>query len=338
MSEYLGLPPIALTMGDPAGIGIDLALSAWLKRRELRLPPFIFLADPKAVADRARLLGADVELELCAPEDATAIFARALPVLKLTNRCPALPGAPDGANAAAVIEAIDRAVELAFEGAVRAIATAPIAKAVLYAEGFDYPGHTEYLAALASRHTGEDAFPVMLLAGPKLKVVPVTIHIPLSAVPAALSKALIVRTATVTARDLQHRVGSDNPRLAISGLNPHAGESGTMGHEDESVIRPAIEELRALGIDARGPLPADTMFHDRARAEYDVALCMYHDQALIPAKALGFDDSVNVTLGLPFVRTSPDHGTAFSLAGRGIARDDSLIAALRLADSMSARP
>jgi 4-hydroxythreonine-4-phosphate dehydrogenase len=337
MASRAGLPPIGLTMGDPAGIGIDLALSAWLKRGELDLPPFIFLADPIAVAERATLLDMDVALQECVPGDAAETFGAALPILRLDNSCQARPGEPDGANAAAVIEAIDRAVELAFAGAVRAVATNPIAKAVLYAEGFEYPGHTEYLAALARRHTGRDAYPVMLLAGPKLKVVPVTIHIPLSDVPAALSQALIVRTASITASDLQRRFGIDRPRLAISGLNPHAGESGTMGHEDDAIIRPAIEELQTLGIDAKGPLPADTMFHDRARADYDVALCMYHDQALIPAKALGFDDSVNVTLGLPFVRTSPDHGTAFSLAGRGIARDDSLIAALRLADSMSAR-
>jgi 4-hydroxythreonine-4-phosphate dehydrogenase len=221
-------------------------------------------------------------------------------------------------------------------GEALAVTTNPIAKAVLYDAGFRFPGHTEYLADLAEKATGAPALPVMMLAGPKLRAVPVTIHIPLKDVPTALTPELIYRTCVTTAADLKHRFGLTAPRLAIAGLNPHAGEGGALGLEDDAVIRPVIDRLRAEGLDVAGPLPADTMFHDRARETYDVAICMYHDQALIPAKALGFDDSVNVTLGLPFIRTSPDHGTAFGIAGKGIAREDSLLAALRLAAELAA--
>ena len=241
------------------------------------------------------------------------------------------PGRPDPANAAGIVEAIDRAVADCLAGDAAAVVTCPIAKKPLYDAGFRFPGHTEYLAHLASLRTGTEIMPVMLLAGPELRTVPVTIHIALADVPKALTTELIVATARITAADLASRFGIARPRLAVAGLNPHAGEGGAMGREDELVIRPAIDRLRAEGIDAFGPLPADTMFHARARAGYDVAICMYHDQALIPAKALAFDDAVNVTLGLPFIRTSPDHGTAFDIAGKGIARADSLLAALRLA-------
>jgi 4-hydroxythreonine-4-phosphate dehydrogenase len=247
-----------------------------------------------------------------------------------------IAGKPDGRTAAATIEEIDRAITLAMAGEVRAVVTNPISKAVLYAEGFAFPGHTEFLAARAAEISGPPVTPVMMLAGPKLRAVPVTIHVPLSTVPGMLTTPLIVETARIVADDMTSRFGLSSPRLAISGLNPHAGEGGAMGHEDRDIIAPAVKELRAAGVDAVGPLPADTMFHEAARARYDVAICMYHDQALIPAKALGFDDSVNVTLGLPFVRTSPDHGTAFDIAGKGTARPDSLIAALRLAATMSA--
>ena len=213
--------------------------------------------------------------------------------------------------------------------------TNPIAKSVLYESGFQYPGHTEFLAELATRHFGTVSRPVMMLAGPKLRAVPVTIHIPLRQVPDQLSMDLIVETARITAADLRSRFAIKAPRLAVSGINPHAGESGSLGHEEEEIIVPAIKALQALGINAFGPLPADTMFHDAARAHYDVAICMYHDQALIPAKALGFDDTVNTTLGLPFIRTSPDHGTAFDIAGSGNARATSLIAAIHLAQQLA---
>jgi 4-hydroxythreonine-4-phosphate dehydrogenase len=240
-------------------------------------------------------------------------------------------GEPHAATAKGTIASIEKAVSLVISGEALAVVTNPIAKAVLYEAGFRFPGHTEFLAELAARATGRPVTPVMMLSGPKLRAIPVTIHIPVRDVPAALTGELIMETCRIAHADLKQRFGIEAPRLAVAGLNPHAGEGGAIGTEDEDIIRPAIERLRDEGIDAIGPLPADTMFHDEARARYDVAICMYHDQALIPAKALGFDDSVNVTLGLPFVRTSPDHGTAFGIAGKGLAREHSLVAALKLA-------
>jgi 4-hydroxythreonine-4-phosphate dehydrogenase len=328
------MPPLALTMGDPAGIGLDITLALWSARRALSLPAFLFIGDPGALGERAATLGLDVAVAAANPETAADIFSRALPVLAVDCTVPVKPGLPDSGNAAAVIGAIETAVALTLAGRTSAVVTNPIAKAVLYDAGFGFPGHTEFLADLAAKATGREALPVMLLAGPKLRSVPVTIHIPLKDVPAALTEELVFETAVITERDLRQRFGIARPRLAIAGLNPHAGEGGALGLEDDAIVRPAVERLKATGIDAFGPLPADTMFHDAARATYDVALCMYHDQALIPAKALGFDDSVNATLGLPFIRTSPDHGTAFSLAGKGAAKPDSLLAALRLAHEL----
>ena len=330
------LPPLALTMGDPAGIGPDITLALWSARKALSLPAFLFVGDGDVLLQRARLLGLDVPVAAAGPETAGALFADAIPVLAGDCRAPVVPGAPDSRNAAAVTGAIETAVALTLAGRTSAVVTNPIAKAVLYEAGFGFPGHTEFLAALSAEASGgKPPLPVMLLAGPKLRAVPVTIHIPLKDVPAALTEELIIETAIVTERDLRLRFGIARPRLALAGLNPHAGEGGALGLEDDAVVRPAVEHLKAAGIDAFGPLPADTMFHEAARATYDVALCMYHDQALIPAKALGFDDSVNATLGLPFIRTSPDHGTAFALAGKGIARPDSLLAALRLAEELA---
>ncbi|MDE1994630.1 MAG: 4-hydroxythreonine-4-phosphate dehydrogenase PdxA [Rhizobiaceae bacterium] len=326
--------PLALTQGDPAGIGPDITLAAWLRRGELRLPPFLFLGDPDVLTSRARQLNLTVPVRESDAAKAPAIFADALPVLPIAAGKQVVPGEPDVATAQATIAAIETAVSLTMNGQTAAVVTNPIAKSVLYGAGFGFPGHTEFLADLATRATGKPVMPVMLLAGPKLRAIPVTIHIPLKDVPQALTSALIIETCRITDHDLRARFGIAKPRLAVAGLNPHAGESGTIGREDEEIVRPAIEALRADGIDAFGPLPADTMFHDDARRRYDVAICMYHDQALIPAKALGFDDSVNVTLGLPFVRTSPDHGTAFGIAGKGVAKEDSLVAALRLAAQM----
>jgi 4-hydroxythreonine-4-phosphate dehydrogenase len=243
-------------------------------------------------------------------------------------------GRPDAGAAAATIESIQRAVEAVRRGEARAVVTNPIAKALLYQAGFRFPGHTEYLGELA-KAWGEPAFPVMMIWSEALAVVPVTIHIPLAEAPGALSAELIVRTARTVDRDLRARFGLTRPRLALAGLNPHAGEGGAMGREEITIIAPAIETLRAEGIDATGPFSADTMFHASARARYDVALTMYHDQGLIPVKTLAFDQGVNVTLGLPFVRTSPDHGTAFDIAGRGLANPSSLIAALKLADRLT---
>jgi 4-hydroxythreonine-4-phosphate dehydrogenase len=328
---------LALSVGDPAGIGPDIALAAFLARKSLNLNPFLLIADPAQIAARARLLGIAVRLEECAADTGGAVFANALPILPLTNRQIENPGVPLPKNAAGTIEAIDKAVSMTMAGQTSAVVTCPIAKKPLYDAGFRFPGHTEYLAHLAAMEGRATPLPVMMLAGPQLRTIPVTIHIPLKEVPAALTMDLIVQTGEIAARDLKSRFGIENPRFAIAGLNPHAGEGGALGGEDEAIIRPAVDQLKAMGIDAVGPLPADTMFHAAARETYDVALCMYHDQALIPAKALGFDDAVNVTLGLPFIRTSPDHGTAFGIAGTGKARPDSLIAALRMAAAMAER-
>ncbi|HCL66854.1 MAG TPA: 4-hydroxythreonine-4-phosphate dehydrogenase PdxA [Rhizobium sp.] len=327
--------PLALSQGDPAGVGPDIALTAWLERSALDLPAFLFIGDPDVLAVRARQLEIDVPLRETDAAGAAAAFTDALPVLPVSAGVDVVAGTPHVATAKGTIAAIEKAVSLCFDGKVRGMVTNPIAKSVLYEAGFGFPGHTEFLADLAGRATGKTYRPVMMLAGPKLRAVPVTIHIPLKDVPAALTQALIIDTCRITATDLKNRFGIASPRLAIAGLNPHAGEGGAIGQEDEDIIHPAIMQLRSEGIDAFGPLPADTMFHDEARRRYDVAICMYHDQALIPVKALGFDDSVNVTLGLPFVRTSPDHGTAFGIAGTGIARHDSLVAALKLASNIS---
>ncbi len=329
-----GVLPLALSQGDPAGIGPDIAIQAWLKRHELGLPHFLYLGDPAVLQVRARQLELDVTIAESDAAHAGALFASALPVLPIPTGVDVLAGKPHVANARGTIQAIEQAVSLCLAGKVGAVVTNPIAKSVLYEAGFGFPGHTEFLADLTARATGQAVMPVMMLAGPKLKAVPVTIHIPLKDVPGALNEALIVETCRIVARDLKARFGLASPRLAVAGLNPHAGENGSIGHEDDDIIQPAIRLLRDEGIDAFGPLPADTMFHDDARTRYDVAICMYHDQALIPAKALGFDDSVNVTLGLPFIRTSPDHGTAFGLAGSGFAKEMSLVAALQMADRM----
>lgn len=329
--------PLALSQGDPAGIGPDIALMAWARRREQALPPFLYLGDRDALVARGQALGLDVPVEAATPATAASLFDTALPVLSIPAAAPVLAGAPDSVNAASTIEAIRRAVEETRAGRTSAVVTCPIAKSVLYSAGFRFPGHTEYLADLATGPDGKVPLPVMMIASPELRTVPVTIHIPLIRIAEELTEELIVKTARITAHDLTARFGITAPRLAISGLNPHAGEGGALGKEDDAIVRPAIDRLRAEGINAFGPLPADTMFHAAARATYDVAICMYHDQALIPAKTLAFDDGVNVTLGLPFIRTSPDHGTAFAIAGTGKAKPDSLIAALKMAAEMAAR-
>jgi 4-hydroxythreonine-4-phosphate dehydrogenase len=326
---------LALSIGDPSGIGPEIAIAAWRRRTSDAVPAFYLLADPALVGARARLIGAEIAVAETTPDNATRLFAKALPIVPLAARFTDAPGRPDPANAAGSIEAIDRAVADTLAGAATGVVTCPIAKKPLYDAGFGFPGHTEYLAHLAEQHTGTPAMPVMMLAGPELRTVPVTIHIPLTEVPKVLTSGLIAETGRITAGDLKNRFGIPRPRLAVTGLNPHAGEGGALGAEDERIVCPAVETLRAEGIDAFGPLPADTLFHARARAGYDAALCMYHDQALIPAKALAFDEAVNVTLGLPFIRTSPDHGTAFDIAGKGIARPDSLIAALKLARQLA---
>ena len=328
---------LALTLGEPAGIGPDLTIALWRRRLELGLPPFYVIADRTFLERRAKLMGSPVALAECDPQDAASIFASALPVVDIGCAVTAAPGRPDAASAPAAIASIRLGVRHVLAGLARAIVTNPVAKNVLYRSGFQEPGHTEYLAKLAAEATGVPVRPVMMLWAPELAVVPVTIHLPLAEVPRALSTDLIVETGRITARDLAERFGIPNPRLAVAGLNPHAGEDGAMGTEDLAIVKPAVDRLKSLGIAARGPVPADTMFHPGARATYDAALCMYHDQALIPIKTLAFDHAVNVTLGLPFVRTSPDHGTAFDIAGTGRADPSSLIAALHLAARLAAR-
>jgi len=329
--------PLALTLGEPAGIGPDITFAAWRRRTELNLAPFYLLADPDFVVRRAQRIAPDVPIAVVEPAAAATSFASALPVVDIGVPVSAQPGHPDRSSAPAALAAIRRAVADVHAGTASAIVTNPVAKNVLYRSGFAEPGHTEFLAKLAEEATGVAARPVMMLWSPELAVVPVTIHLPLKDVVASLSSELVVETGRIVARDLRDRFGIARPRLAVAGLNPHAGEDGTLGDEDLTVVRPAVERLEAEGIDVRGPLPADSLFHRSARATYDVALAMYHDQALIPIKTLAFDHAVNVTLGLPFVRTSPDHGTAFDIAGTGRADPTSLIAALQLATRLSSR-
>ena len=327
-----GATLLALTMGEPAGIGGEIALKAWVARARERLPPFFLIDDPARIAALARRLALAVPVkEIAAAEEAGGVFRSALPVLAEPLLKPVEPGHPEVENGAAVRRSIERAVELVQSGRAGAIVTNPIHKASLYKGGFAYAGHTEYLAALAHLATP----PVMMLACDALRVVPVMIHVSLIESIRSLTADAIVAKAAITAKALARDFGIRAPRLAVAGLNPHAGEGARLGTEEETIIRPAIERLRERGIEATGPWPPDTMFASAARAGYDAAICMYHDQALIPIKTIAFDDAVNLTLGLPFVRTSPDHGTAFDIAGTGRARPASLIAAIRMAARMA---
>jgi 4-hydroxythreonine-4-phosphate dehydrogenase len=316
--------PLVLTCGDPSGIGPEVAVKA---RRLLGSAlPFAWIGDPRHLPQGTPFT------EIAHPAQAVAVAASHMPVLPLAFAAPALPGQPDPANAAGVIAAIERGVALVQAGEAGAICTAPIHKKALKdGAGFAFPGHTEFLAHLAGVSRV-----VMMLACPGLRVVPATIHIPLSEVPAALTEGLLEETIRITHAGLIRDFGLATPRLVVAGLNPHAGEGGAMGWEDERMIRPLVARLAAGGMAIRGPLPADTMFHAGARAGYDAAICAYHDQALIPIKTIDFAGGVNVTLGLPFVRTSPDHGTAYDIAGRGVADASSVVAALRMAQEMAA--
>jgi len=324
--------PLAVTMGEPAGIGGELTLKAWLARQPATRP-FLALDDPARLASVARQLGLDVPVrEIAAPAEAAGIFAKALPVLPVKLRTAVRTGHPDPANAPSTIEAIERAVAFAKSGEIAGMVTNPIQKKTLQDAGFRHPGHTEFLAELAG---GADV--AMMLACPELRVVPVTIHLALAQAVHTLDSDSIVRIGRIAAAGLKSLFGIEHPRLAVAGLNPHAGEQGAMGDEESRIIQPAIERLRAEGIDVSGPASPDTMFHPAARAKYDAALCMYHDQALIPIKTIDFSGGVNVTVGLPFVRTSPDHGTALDIAGTGRADPASLLAALAMADDMARR-
>lgn len=329
-------PLLALTMGEPAGIGAELALKAWrhaLSPAGAGCPAFFVIADPDHLAATGRSMGAAGPVEtIDHAEEGRAVFHRALPVLPLRLTAPVRAGHLDPANAPAVIESIERAVGLALQGEISAIVTNPIHKATLYEAGFAHPGHTEFLGALAGLSTP----PVMLLACPDLRVVPVTVHLALAEAVRTLTREAIVHAGRVTAAALERDFAIARPRLAVAALNPHAGEGGALGREEIDIIAPAIEILRAEGHSVTGPAPADTLFHAGARAHYDAALCMYHDQALIPLKTIDFARGVNITLGLPFVRTSPDHGTGLSIAGRNEADPTSLIAALETAAALAA--
>lgn len=324
--------PIAVTMGEPAGVGGEIALKAWLRRLELDIPAFFVLDDPRRLHRLAAALDWPVELaEIDHPRDAQEAFADYLPVLARPLPHPSTPGSPDPANSPAVLHAIEEAVGLVQDGNAAAVVTNPINKAVLYEAGFRHAGHTEFLAELA----GSGIRPVMMLACPGLRVVPVTIHMPLRQAAESLRQGDIEAVARITAQALTTDFGIKQPQLAVAALNPHAGESGALGREEIDVIQPAIETLKREGLSILGPAPADTLFHERARATYDAAICMYHDQALIPLKTIDFHSGINITLGLPFIRTSPDHGTAFEIAGTGIADETSLVAAIREAARMS---
>jgi 4-hydroxythreonine-4-phosphate dehydrogenase len=324
-------------MGDPAGIGPDITLKAWEARDTAGLMPFVFLGDPDLLIQRSRTLGLDVSIETVnGPETVPDVFRRALPVFPINLPKAITAGVPDPSCAPAVIDAVRIGVEWVCQGRAAAFVTNPINKKLLTESGFHHPGHTEYLAELCAK-SETVPHPVMMLSCGDLRVVPVTVHIPLKDVPDALSEALIIETITITARGLRELFKIKSPRIGVTGLNPHAGEEGTLGREEIETIAPAIAKLKADGYDVTGPLPADAAFQERERGQYDAIIAMYHDQALIAIKTLAFDRTVNLTLGLPIVRTSPDHGTAYSLAGTGTANPGSLIESLQLAAKLSSR-
>ncbi len=327
--------PLALSLGDPAGVGPEIVTKAW---RALRGAPLPFMVVGDAQVLQAAPGGAAPVRVVSGPDEAARVFGESLPVLDLPAAGPIVAGRPSAAAAPAIIRWIETAAGLALSGAVGGVVTAPIAKAPLYEAGFQFPGHTEFLAELTAAGAQDGARgPVMMLTAADLRVALVTIHEPLARVPSLLTIEGIVNAGLVTAQALRRDFGVAAPRLAVAGLNPHAGESGSIGREEVEVVEPAVRALRDLGVEAFGPKPADSLFHAEARTTYDAVLCLYHDQALIPVKMLDFWGGVNVTLGLPIVRTSPDHGTGFDIAGRGIAREDSLVAAIRLAGEIAAR-
>lgn len=316
--------PLAVALGDPAGIGPEIVTKAWRNREFQALPPFFAVGDIRAI----QAVWDGPVAAIASPDDARHVFDAALPVLAVTDSGEIVPGRPDDAGARCALDSLELATGLTRSGAAGGLVTGPVSKAQLYRVGFTHPGQTEFVAercGIAPENT------VMMLAGPTLRVVPVTTHIPLADVPQAISIELIVAKARVTARGLSRNFGIEAPRLAFAGLNPHAGEGGAIGREEIDILEPAIRQLQAEGIDAVGPLAADTMFHTRARATYDAAICLYHDQALVPLKTLHFDEGVNMTLGLPIVRTSPDHGTAFGIAGQDLAEPGAMVAAIRMA-------
>lgn len=328
-------PPLAVSMGEPAGIGPDLLLRLYAERNQNGLPPFVVFGNADFLRSRARRLGCDLEIRATTPALAADLFASALPVVDIEGLVPDKPGDSSPLSGKVVIEAIRQSVAATLAGSCRGVVTAPIHKAALYASGFKFPGHTEYIASLCATG-GQAPMPVMMLAHDALRVVPATIHVPLRQVPELVTSDLVTQTGRIVARSLRSRFGIAAPRLGITGLNPHAGEGGAIGHEDADRIAPAVAALRFEGIEVEGPLPADTAFHLARWKSFDAIIAMYHDQALIPIKTVAFDEAVNITLGLPIVRTSPDHGTAFDLAGTGQGSSASFLAAIRMADRMTA--
>ena len=327
-------PLLALTMGEPGGVAPDITLQAWQELKNTALTFFV-VGDLSKLRARAKKLQLEVPLiYISKPEDAHEIFKTALPILPLELENDVVSGTASPDHAKNVISSIDRCVDFALNGKVQGIVTNPIQKESLYQAGFNHQGHTDYLAHLA-REAGKQATPVMMLSSSNLRTVPVTVHIPLRDVATSLTKQAIVEQTTVVDRDLRKYFGIKKPRIGITGLNPHAGENRTIGLEERDIIEPAVHELREADVDVSDPLPADTVFHEEARSAYDCFICMYHDQALIPVKTIGFHEGVNTTLGLPFIRTSPDHGTALSLAGTGRANPLSLISAIRQAAQMA---
>jgi 4-hydroxythreonine-4-phosphate dehydrogenase len=330
--------PLALTQGDPSGIGPELTLKAWLKTHDKPdAPPFLAVTNPDRLAAIARDLDLKVPVKIVAGAEAAPAFRHALPVYALNHCVAGKPGTPDVKDAAGTIASIETCVRLIRVGEASAIVTNPIAKELFYRASFRHPGHTEFLAELAECYFGDRARAVMLIWSPQFAVVPATIHVPLARVPALLTRELLVETGVIVAEGLASRFGIKKPRLAFTGLNPHAGEGGAMGREEIEVIAPALADLAAAGVAVSGPHAADSLFRPGARKNYDAVVAMYHDQALIPIKTVAFEHAVNVTLGLPLIRTSPDHGTAFDIAGKGIADPASLIAALRLAGKLARR-
>ena len=329
-------PALAVTLGDPAGIGPEIIAKAWSALKNTG-PAFVVIGDLQQVASAPGSDGRPLQ-RVGSMEEGLRAFADALPVIDTPVRSRVVTGQPSPANAQEIIGWIEAAVGLALSGEASGIVTAPIAKAPLYEAGFNFPGHTEFLGVLtASANTAAVRGPVMMLTGGDLRVVPATVHLPLAEVSGALTIEGLVSIAIVTDQALRKDFGIDRPRLVMTGLNPHAGEDGKIGHEEDQIIGPAVRALRDLGVDCRGPAAADAMFHPEARQSYDAIICMYHDQALIPVKMLDFWGGVNVTLGLPIVRTSPDHGVAYDIAGRGLAREGSMIAAIRLAADIAER-
>ena len=328
--------PLAISMGEPAGIGPDLLLRLYADRAALKLPPFVVFGHMGFLRKRAARLGLDLDIQSSSASDARSVFGAALPVVDISGLVPDSPGTASSTSASVVLAAIAEAVKATLAGTCRALVTAPIHKGALYAAGFRHPGHTEYLAALCA-DGGEPKQPVMMLAHGELRAVPLTIHVPIAKVPGLITTGLILTTIRTLAHDLRTRFGIETPRIGVAGLNPHAGEAGGIGREELDIIGPAVAELAHEGLLVEGPFPADTLFYPPHWRRYDAVVAMYHDQALIPIKTVAFEEAVNVTLGLPIVRTSPDHGTAFDLAGTGKGSAASFLAAIRLADQLTSR-